>query len=392
MNLDYSKEEFEFRARVRAWLADNIPAEPRPGSMEAAADYDRAWQRRLFDAGFAGVSWPRDYGGMGLSPFQLMIWYEECARAKAPSYMNTTYIALMHAGPTLIARGSGAQKAFYLPRILRGDDVWCQGFSEPGAGSDLAALSTRGVVDGDHLVVSGQKMWTSAAHLAKYQELLVRTDPSSKRHKGLTWIICDMDLPGIDIKPIRTMMNDAEVNMVFYDQVRIPLANVVGGMGEGWSVAMSTLAFERGTGFIGDQMSLAEKVETVIEMARKTRLPTGKLAIDDDEIARKLAFIKAETLALRSMTISSMSRIVRNGQPGVEGSVMKLMVTSTWKALHQVVAEILGPALFEYGDDPSTNHWTHDYLWSWVLTIAGGSSEIQREIIADRMLDLPRAR
>ncbi len=235
MDLRYSAADREFRARARAWLTANVPGARRPAHGPGAAQFDRDWQRKLHDHGWAGVAWPQAFGGLGLSGLQQVIWYEELARAKAPHHINTTYISLMHAGPTLIARGTEAQKAFHLPRILSGEALWCQGFSEPNAGSDLASLRARGVVDGDHIVVTGAKMWTTDAQHADYQELLIRTDPGSERHKGLTWIICDMKLPGIDIKPIRTMLQDEHVNMVFYDEVRIPIGNVVGEVGQGWS-------------------------------------------------------------------------------------------------------------------------------------------------------------
>ena len=392
MNLDLSPEDLAFQLEARAWLLANKPTEARPGHGAEASAFDKAWQQKLFDGGWAGVHWPKDYGGRGLSGFHQALWYEEIARTGAPPYNNTTYIGLMHAGPTLILNGTEAQKAFHLPRILTGEALWCQGFSEPGAGSDLANITTRAEIDGDHLVINGQKAWTSYGQHADYQELLVRTEPGSSRHKGLTWVICDMSAPGIQVRPVKIMTNEAHVNMVFYDNVRVPLSNVVGEMGGGWKVAMSTLSFERGTGFIGDQLSLLERVDTLIRIAGETRLESGGLAIDDDEIAYRLGRIKAETLAIRAMTISGMSEIERRGVPGPEASMMKLRVSTTFKALSELAAEILGWRFFEYGEDRSSNKWTYEFLYSWVFTIAGGSSEIQREIIADRVLGLPRAR
>ena len=392
MDLTYSDEDRAFRARARAWLRDNVPAERRPVSGPAAAVFDRAWQRKLFEHGWAGVAWPKDYGGLGLSSLQQIIWFEELARAKAPHHNNTSYVALMHAGPTLIARGTEAQKAYYLPRILSGEDLWCQGFSEPNAGSDLASLKTRGVIDGDHIVVTGSKTWTTDAQYADVQELLIRTDPASERHKGLTWLICDMRTPGIDIRPIRTMLQDDHVNTVFYDEVRIPLANVMGEVGRGWSTALTTLSFERGLGFIGDQLDLYEKVGRVIELAQRVKLEDGRLAIEDDAIAQRLASLKADTMAIRAMTLAHITESDRSGEPGPKGSLMKLLVTATHKALSEVVADILGWDFLEFDGDRAAYPWTFDYLWSWVFTIAGGTSEIQREITADRLLELPRAR
>lgn len=392
MDLQYSEADRAFRAKAREWLEVNVPRHSRPTEGFAAAQFDRDWQRKLYHHGWAGVPWPKEYGGLGLSGLAQVIWYEELARAHAPHHINTTYVAMMHAGPTVIVRGTEAQKAFHLPRILSGESLWCQGFSEPNAGSDLASLKTRGRIDGDHIVVTGAKMWTTDAQYADYQELLIRTDPESERHKGLTWIICDMKTPGIDIKPVRTMMQDEHVSMVFYDDVRIPIANVVGEIGQGWSTALATLSFERGLGFIGDQLELYERVNRAIALAGKTRLEDGRFAIEDDGIAQRLAAIKADTIAIRSMTLADIAMTDRTGMPGPNGSMMKLMVTSTHKALSEVVGDILGWDFLEFNGDRSAHPWTYDYLWSWVFSIAGGTNEIQREITADRVLGLPKAR
>ena len=292
----------------------------------------------------------------------------------------------------MIARGTEAQKALHLPRILSGESIWCQGFSEPGAGSDLAALKTRGVIDGDTLMVNGAKMWTTDAQHADYQELLIRTGEDGGRHKGLTWVIADMQAPGIEIKPIRTMLGDEHVNLVYYDDVRIPLDNVVGEVDAGWSTAMATLSFERGLGFIGDQLELYERVGRAIDLAAKTRIEDGRLAIEDDGIAQRLAAIKADCIAIRAMTLADIAESDRSGMPGPKGSMMKLLVTTTHKALCEVVGEILGLSFLEFGGDRTAHPWTYDYLWSWVFSISGGTSEIQREIIADRVLGLPRSR
>ena len=392
MDLQYSEADREFRARAREWLTANVPTTVRPAHGHASAQFDRDWQRKLYDNGWAGVAWPKEFGGLGLSGLQQVIWFEELARARAPHHINTTYVAMMHAGPTLIARGTDEQKAFHLQRILSGESLWCQGFSEPNAGSDLAALKTRGVIDGDDIVVTGAKMWTTDAQHADYQELLIRTDPESERHKGLTWLICDMRTPGIDIKPMRTMMQDEHVNMVFYDDVRIPISNVVGEVGKGWSTALATLSFERGLGFIGDQLELYERVCRAIELAETVTLEDGRRAIEDDGIAQRLAAIKADTIAIRSMTLADIAETDRTGEPGPKGSMMKLMVTSTHKALSEVVSEILGWSFLEFNGDRTAHPWTYDYLWSWVFSISGGTNEIQREITADRILELPRAR
>jgi len=393
MDLNFSDADRDFRARAREWLKANVPQDKRPANGPAAAQFDRDWQRKMYEHGWAGVAWPKEYGGMGLTGLQQVIWYEELARAEAPAqHISTTYVALMHAGPTLMARGTDAQKAFHLPRILSGESLWCQGFSEPNAGSDLASLKTRGSLDGDHFVVNGAKMWTTDAKHADYMELLIRTDPDSQRHRGLSWLICDTTLPGIDIKPIRTMLLDEHVNMVFFDDVRIPIENVVGEVNGGWATAMATLSFERGLGFIADQLELYERVNRAIDLAGRVRLEDGRRAIEDDGIAGRLASLKADTIAIRAMTLADIAETDRTGMPGPKGSMMKLMVTTTHKSLSEVVGDIMGWSFMEFGGDRSESPWIHDYLWSWVFSIAGGTNEIQREITADRVLGLPKAR
>lgn len=392
MDLLETAEDRAFREEARDWLMANVPKRQRPSEPHAEKEFDLEWQRIQYEGGWAGVNWPKEYGGRGLTGVQMMVWLQECSRARAPFYLNRCFIGLYHGGPTLIVRGDEAQKSFHLPKILKGEVTWCQGFSEPGAGSDLAALRTRGEIDGDYLVVNGQKTWTSGAQVSDYQELLIRTDPDKGRHGGMTWVICDMKTPGVVVQPIKTMTGEEEVNNTFYDDVRIPLSNVVGGIGNGWSVAMSTLGFERGTAFIGSQMSLSDKLEDVVALAGRTRLANGRLAIKDDEIRHKLARLKAETTALKAMTLESVSKADKDGAPGAEGSIMRLLVTTLNKQLYRLVAEILGPQLLDYGADENSNEWTYRYMWSMVHTISGGTSQIQREIIADRILGLPRAR
>jgi alkylation response protein AidB-like acyl-CoA dehydrogenase len=271
-------------------------------------------------AGWAGIAWPREYGGRGASLMEQLIWYEEYARAGAPD-ISTLFVGLNHAAPTLIACGSEEQKAHHLPRILRGDVIWCQGFSEPNAGSDLASLQTRAVIDGDHLVVTGQKIWTSFAHIAEFQELLVRTDPEAPRHRGITWVICPMNAPGIEIRPITTLTGGSDFCEVFYDAVRIPLANVVGQLNDGWRVAMATLSFERGTAFLSEQVRIARRMDELIATARAA----GKHA--DQEIARRLARAGGSRCDARH-ELPSISLAARTGVPGAEASMIRLFSPS----------------------------------------------------------------
>jgi alkylation response protein AidB-like acyl-CoA dehydrogenase len=392
MELRFTPQEEAFRAEARAWIEANMPRTPPPeGDLAARRTYDLAWQRRQFEAGWAGISWPREYGGRGATLHEQLIWYEEYARAGAPEVI-TGFVGLKHAGPTLIANGSEAQKAYHLPRILRGEVVWCQGFSEPNAGSDLAGLQTRAVIDGDHLVVTGQKIWTSFADVADFQELLVRTDPAAPRHKGISWVICPMDTPGIEIRPITTLSGSRHFCEVFYDGVRIPLANVVGQLNDGWRVAMSTLSFERGTAFLADQVRLAHRVDELIGLATTVPGPRGQArAIDDDEIARRLALVRAEVEAVRAMTYRSVGLAARTGVPGPEASVIRLFFSELQQRVDVLAMDVLGaPTVEEVGGGSAAARWAETYLTQLSVTIGGGTKDIQRNIIGERYLGLPR--
>jgi alkylation response protein AidB-like acyl-CoA dehydrogenase len=401
MNIDFTPEEERFRAEARAWLAEHAPkSEPPEHDLHARRAFDLAWQRVLFDAGYAGISWPKEYGGRGASLMEQLIWYEELARSGAHD-PNTLFVGLNHGGPTLIANGSEEQKAFHLPKILRGEVIWCQGFSEPGAGSDLAGLSTRAVIDGDDLVVTGQKIWTSFAQIAEYQELLVRTDPDAPKHKGITWVICPMGLPGMEIREIKTMAGGTDFCEVFYDEVRIPRANIVGKLNDGWNVAISTLSFERGTAFLSEQVRLTRLVDQLIDTARRT--PAGAAAANalaDDEFARRLAVLRAEVEALRAMTYRSVSRTARSGVPSAEASLIRLFFSELQQRVFALAMEVLGPEILAWDVEGSsarvtTSHadppaWVNHWLLAFSATIAAGSKDIQRNIIGDRILGLPR--
>ncbi|HEV2530428.1 acyl-CoA dehydrogenase family protein [Phenylobacterium sp.] len=383
MDLTWSADDLAFRGALRAWLAEHVPHAGRPHDPTAGAAFDRAWQRALFDAGWAGINWPVEYGGRGLSILQQIIWYEEYARAGGPP-MGFRFVALNHAGPTLIALGTEAHKTAHLQAILTGEALWCQGFSEPNAGSDLASLRTRGVVDGDELVVTGQKTWTTGADHADYQELLIRTDPDSARHKGLTWVICPMAAKGIEIHPIRKMNGRAEFCSVFYDEVRIPLSNVVGEVNGGWSTAMATLGFERGTSFVGEMTEITLRLEEAVTAAKAS----GAWA--DDETRRKLADRRAEVAALRALNYANLSRYARGDAPGAEGSITKLLTNEVARSVQELALEIAGAE--GLCGDLTANPWAEMLLGGIVLSIGGGTAEIQREIIADRVLELPRSR
>jgi alkylation response protein AidB-like acyl-CoA dehydrogenase len=388
VDLSFSTADVEFREAARGWLAENFPSEVRPRHSVEMREFDLAWQRRQWDAGWAGVAWPKEFQGLGLPLLQQVIWLEEYAKTGAPD-IDSRFVGLSHAGPTLIANGSEAQKAFHLPKILRGDVVWCQGFSEPQAGSDLASLRTAGVIDGDELVVTGQKVWTSYAHIADYQELLIRTDPSAAKHRGLTWVICDMTSPGLTVRPIPTMDGENHFCEVFYDDVRIPLSNVVGSVNDGWRVAMSTLSFERGTAFTAGQVQLATIADRLLEFAKRQPGVDGRgRALDDGDVAVRLAMIRAEIAALRSMTYGSVMRNAAAAQPGPEGSIIKLFYSELRQRLARLAMDVVGPGLPEFAISHQT--WDDEYLVSYSATIGGGTSEIQRNIIGERVLGLPR--
>lgn len=383
MDLSFDDEDLAFRQHVRSWLRENLPHDPRPTEDVAARAWDMAWQRRQFDGGFGGIAWPREYGGQGLPLVRQLIWFEEYARAKGPG-IGCAFVGVNHGGPTLIARGSEEQKKRHLPRILAGEEVWCQGFSEPGAGSDLAGITTKGTIVGDELVVNGQKIWTSFAHMADFQELLIRTDPDSTRHQGLTWIICDMHSPGITVRPIVSMDGLAEFCEVFYDDVRIPLDNVVGTIGDGWSVAMSTLGFERGTGFMKWQTELSVALEDLIEDAASRGL------LDDDAVAAQLGELRADVLAMLAMTYATVSGAARTDVPGPEGSMIKVFYADLAQRINRAAMDLIGPGGLDRGGRYAPN--IDEYLYSYASTMGGGTSEVQRDIIGERILGLPRNR
>ena len=402
MKIITSPELDIFRDACRAWLHDHVPRQPRPPEGEAMRAFDLGWQKTQYEGGWAGVSWPRAYGGRGLSVLEQLIWFEEYARAEAPP-SGSMFVALSHAGPTLIVSGDEAQKTRHLPPILKGDENWCQGFSEPGAGSDLASLKCKGVVDGDHLVVTGSKIWTSYGDLADWQELLVRTDPELPRHKGLSWVICDMHAKGVEVRPIKAMSGLTHFAQVFYDEVRIPLSNVVGELNGGWRVAMTTLGFERGTGTIAHQIDLSNKVDRLIAAARElSALDGGKRAIEDDAVAAELAQLRAEVNALRSLTAASVSRGMRETVPGAEGNIVALYFGELTRRVHAAALELLGPrGLERVGGDgpgehaaipnaPEAHDWPLHYLEAYKWAIGGGTSEVRRNAIGERVLGLPK--
>jgi alkylation response protein AidB-like acyl-CoA dehydrogenase len=337
----------------------------------------------LCDAGYAGINWPKEFGGRGASPSEQLVFHEETERAHAP-YVGCNFVGLLHAGPTLIAEASDDQRARHLPRILRGEEVWCQGFSEPGAGSDLASLRTRAVRDGDDYVVSGQKIWTSHSEVADYAELLVRTDPEAPKHRGISWLILPMDLPGIDVRPLRTMAGSTEFSEVFLDEVRVPVTNRVGAENDGWRIAMVTFSFERGTAFVSEMLLSMELLAQLGALARKR-------GVDDAGVLRELGRLQADLEALNALTKRNISEAARTGVPGVGGSVFKLYYTEVRNRMGELAMHVLERAALDLGDDETAKH-VYGRIHAISLGIAAGTSQIQRNIVGERILGLPRER
>ena len=376
MNLRDSEADASFRAEVREWLGrtlPSLPAHPEREDWEGRRRFDTEWQRRLYEAGYAGIDWPAEYGGRGATPTEHLVFLEELARAKAPT-VGVNFVGLLHAGPTLIAEASAEQKAAHLPRILRGEEVWCQGFSEPGAGSDLAALRTRAVRDGDDYVISGQKVWTSFAQVADCCELLVRTNQDEK-HRGITWLILPMDSPGIEVRPIQTVLGSSEFGELFLDEVRVSVANRVGEENDGWRIAMVTFSFERGTSLVGEMLDTRRLLGDLAQRA----------AGHDAGIKREVGRLTAELDGLWALTKRNVSEAAKTGIPGVGGSLVKLHYTELCQRLGD-----LGLRMLEKDRLTLEEVLVEERLRVLALTIAAGSSQIQRNIIGERVLGLPR--
>ncbi len=386
MDLRDTPDEAAFRAELRDWLATAVPDELRgyafgvhTGDLEAL----RAWSRSLHDAGYAGLTWPTEYGGVGAPLAHQAIFLEESARAEAPPHIGV--IGLGMAGPTIIAFGSEEQKARYLAPILSAEEIWCQGFSEPDAGSDLAGVRASARLEGDRFVVDGQKVWSSFAHVADHCILLARSEPASERHEGLTYLIVDMHAPGVEVRPLRQLTGDAEFNEIFLTEVEVPVANVLGEIGGGWQVAMTTLLHERGTLGIALVAQLDLALRKLVALARDR----GASPVQRDAIARE--WIELE--ALRLTAYRSLSTIARTGVPGPEGSILKLQWSEANQRVTSLALDLLGAdAALRAANAPYGGWWQQQQLRSRGNTIEAGTSEILRSIVAERVLGLPRSR
>jgi alkylation response protein AidB-like acyl-CoA dehydrogenase len=393
VDLHTTAEDEAFRARVRAWLEAN-----RPGKLETH-EQRKAWHRKLYEAGFIGLDWPREYGGHDARPMEQAILSEEMARAKAPPPINGLGIGFV--GPTLIAHGSEAQKRRYVPRILSAEEIWCQLYSEPNAGSDLASLTTSAVRQDGHYVVNGQKVWTSQGMLADYAVLLARTNPDVPKHQGISYFIVDMHAPGVEVRPLKQITGNAEFCEVFLTSVAVPAENLIGAEGQGWELAQTTLGYERGGNVLARVTRHKVNLDRLIEVCRVLRR-NGRPALDDPLVRQKLGRMLVEVEVLRYAALRVLSRLEKGERPGPESSVDKLYYSELDKRHQELVQEILGPyGQLEQGLPPDLAllpdappgldaSWAYNFLWSRAGTIYAGSSQIQKNIIGERVLKLPR--
>ncbi len=393
MDLKNTDAEIQFRKDLREWLSATLPTLPEapdandwPGRRE----YGQLWQQTLHAAGYAGIDWPTEAGGRGATPTEHLIYLEETEAAGAP-YIGTNFVGLLHAGPTINACGTDEQRARYLPKILDGSEVWCQGFSEPDAGSDLASLQTKAVLDGDHYVVNGSKIWTSHAQVADWCELLVRTDPDARKHRGITWLTLDMKTPGVEVRPMRTIVGSEEFSEVFLDDVRIPVANRVGEENDGWRVAMVTFSFERGTAFVSELLECRLLLEQLANVAKTTRVH-GEIVWDDTDVRRKFGQLNADFTALWALTRRNISQAAASGVPGYGGSVFKLVYPETRKKMGELALDVLGPAALSLDDFAGQQGGKHvrSLFHGISIAIAAGTTQIQRNILGERVLGLPK--
>ncbi len=393
MDLKYSAEDEAFRLRVRTWFAEHPP-----GQLDSL-EQRKAWQRTLYEAGLVGMGWPREYGGQDARPMEQAIVAEEMARGDVPGAINSLGLGIV--GPTLIAHGTEAQKQQHIRGILTAENIWCQLYSEPDSGSDLASLKTRAVRDGDHWVVNGQKVWTSLGPIADYGVLLARTDPDVPKHQGISYFILDMHAPGVEVRPLKQITGSSEFAEVFFSNVNVPADNIIGLEGQGWELAQTTLGFERGGSILArvtrHQANMQRLLDACSHLDRE-----GEPALNDAVVRQKLGRMVVEVEVLRYAGLRILSKLEQGKRPGSESSVDKLYYSEMDKRHQELVLEVLGPyGQLEQGvpselalnsttarGDSST--WAWNFLWSRAGTIYAGSSEIQKNIIGERVLKLPR--
>jgi alkylation response protein AidB-like acyl-CoA dehydrogenase len=391
MDFDFSPRQEAFREEVRQWFERNLPDDLRGRGFAASRGERedvrklRAWQKTMYEAGYVGMDWPREFGGRGASLVEQIIFYQEMARAGSPQPVNRGGLSML--GPTLMKYGTRAQQARFLPKILTAEEIWAQGFSEPNAGSDLANLETRAVRAGDHYVITGQKVWTSMAHVAEWCFVLARTDPGAPKHKGISFILVDMKTPGIGVRPLAQMTGESEFNEVFFDDVRVPVENLVHEENEGWAVAITTLAYER------DLLTFIRHISLRTALHRLVAIVRDRRRADDPVVRQKIARLWIGEQALQLNAYRSLTRILRGGAPGPEGSTSKLSWSRLDQELAQVATEVLGPySQIRRGDRlaPDDGQWAFYASLAQASGIRAGTSEILRNIVGERVLGLPK--
>ena len=390
MDLRLSEKHLKFRDQLRAWLKTNLPRrwhdelrDPR-ATEDSLMELRRKWQRKLYEAGYLGMDWPAEWGGRGATEVEKSIFEEELARADAPQILNFLGIGLL--GPALIHHGTEEQRRRYIPPMLAAEEIWCQGFSEPGAGSDLAALRTSATLDGDHFVLNGQKIWTTFGPWADWIFVLARTD-SKDRHGGISFILCKLDTPGVTVRRLRQITNESEFGEVFFEDARVPRENLVGQIGEGWRIAMTVLAYERGAMSLAYAARFGRDIELLAAACKENGRTGGA-------VREKLARLLVENEVMRANGIRNLANLADGNKPGPESSLEKLYWSEFDKRFRETALDILGPGgqlLRAAAAARSDVDWSREFLWSRAGTIYSGSSEIQRNIIAKRVLNLPQA-
>jgi len=395
MDLEFTPEEEVFRQEVRSWLEENLPKDYDPDEYFSTPDVDKkveialAWQKKLYEGGWTGLNWPKEYGGRGATVIEQHIFNEELGRARAPM-AAINFIGVAMVGPTVIHWGTDEQKKRYLPKILSSEEIWCQGFSEPGAGSDLAALSTQAVEEGDHYIINGQKTWTSMAHYSDLIYLLARTNKEVKKHKGISAFAVDMKSPGITVRPLVQLTGDSDFNEVFFEDVKVPKENMLGPKDQGWDVAITTLMYERAG--MGAGMEFEHVLNQLLALAQKTQRG-GVSASQDPWVRQQIAQFIIEWNAVKYTDLRALSKQISGEPPGWEGSICKLGSSYMNLRMTSFAAELLGPYGQLTRDCPLSvdqGAWLKQALMARAFTIGGGTSEIQRSILATRALGLPR--
>jgi alkylation response protein AidB-like acyl-CoA dehydrogenase len=393
MDFNWSPEQEAYRMEVRKWLEANQPPPLAQIDEENSGDdvvWNRlkAWHSKLYDAGWAGLTWPKEYGGRGATFIEQVIFQQELGRLGLP--MGCNVLGVIMNGPALMQWGTEEQKKRYLQPILAGEEIWCEGMSEPGAGSDLAAIQCRAELKGDDFVVNGQKVWTTIAHRSHFCQLFVRTDPDAPKHKGMSALIVDMKSPGVTVRPLKQITGDSEFNEIFFEDVKVPKENLLGPMNQGWQVLVATLMHERFG--IGETIGGTEQtLHALVEIAKRAQI-NGRPAIEEDDIRQQLAQFAIEVAAKKYNGLRSLSRRLKGLQPGSEASISKLVSTDLGQRMVKFTSRLLGEYAMLESHTPFAprGDWMKRILASESMTIAGGTSMVQRNMIGERILGLPK--